>query len=151
MLERSQHFILLNGSYPFIFVVPPPEMTITTGQEVKMFNLIDFGEKINIGERKVDKISFKTFIPSLKSKFYSLLNPLTPMAAIIMLKKWETEKAVLTFLVPELLITYKCSITNLDFSIEDKVNDLYVKLSLSEKREQNIITDSVSGLINRVG
>jgi|GEM_PF-7117615 len=150
-MKRTQHFILLNKNTPFIFVVPPKQMTITSGQEVKTVDLIDFGEKVNIGKRKADRISFSTFFPNIKSQFYSILNPLTPMAAVLQLKKWKEEEAVLTFLVPELLLSYKCSITNLGFSIEDKVNDLNIKISLAEKRQQNQITDRISGLLNRVG
>lgn len=149
-MKIAQHFILLNGNTPFVFVVPPKQMSITTGQEVKRFNLIDFGEKINIGERKADTITFTTFFPNIKSQFYSVLNPLTPITAVLQLKKWQNEKTILTFLVPELLISYKCSISNLDYSIEDKVNDLNIKITLVEQRQQNVITDKISGLLNRV-
>ena len=151
MIKRSQHFMLLNKNTPFIFVVPPKQLGITSGQEVKTFNLIDFGEKVNIGKRKVDRIAFSTFFPNVKSQFFSALNPLPPMAAVLQLKKWKEDEDILTFLVPELLIAYKCSITNLDYSIEDKVNDLNVRIQLTEMRQQNTITDRVSGLLNRVG
>lgn len=149
-MKIAHHFILLNGNTPFIFVVPPKKLDITSGQEVKSFNLIDFGEKINIGKRKSDKISFATFFPNIKSIFYSALNPLTPMAAGLQLKKWKEDETILTFLVPELLIYYKCSITNLKLSVEDKMGDVYINLDLVEKRQQNTITDKVSGLLNRV-
>ena len=143
--------MLLNKNTPFIFVVPPKKLDIISGQEVRTFNLIDFGEKVNMGKRKADKISFSTFFPNIKSQFFSALNPLPPMAAVLQLKKWKEDEDILTFLVPELLIAYKCSITNITYSIEDKINDLHIKIDLTEIRQQNTITDRVSGLLNRVG
>lgn len=144
------NFILINKLYPFVFPVPPKVLKIQTAQTTVNVDLIDFGEKVNIGERQCDRISFETFLPHTSSQFFQTINPLAPLAGVTMLKNWASDKAALTFLVPEMLITYKCSITNLDYSLNDKTGDIYISLQLVERRQQNKVTDNVTGLFSRL-
>ncbi len=143
-------YILANGLVPFIFVVPPLDLTITTSQKIEKIDIISFGEKIKLGEKNVDIISFSTFLPSIKSPFYSLKNPLIPISAIELLKKWKTEKRTLNFIIPEYLIFYKCKITKIEYPIKERTGDIDISISLSEdrllKKEPNLLT----GLIERI-
>ena len=86
------NFILLEGKKPFVFVIPPLDLEITTEQNTVSVNIIDFGEKVNFGERRADRISFSTFFPSITSHFFSLKNPLPPTAAVELLKKWKKSR-----------------------------------------------------------
>lgn len=142
-------FILINKMLPFVFVVPPMNLRIQTSQSNKTVDIIDFGELAVIGNEKVAKISFSTFIPHLKSPFYSLKNPLIPSAAIELLKKWKKDKAELTFMVPEFLITYKCQIEICDINISERTGDIEVSLTLVQKRQQDRVTDNITGLFKR--
>lgn len=143
------NFILLNGKIPFVFVIPPLDLEITTEQNTVSVNIIDFGEKVNFGERRADRISFSTFLPSITSRFFSLKNPLPPTAAIELLKKWKKEKKDLTFIVPELVITYKCKIERLQYSVVERTGDINISISLIEIRDQGKITDNITGLFKR--
>lgn len=71
-------FILSKGLTPFIFVVPPLDLRIQLGQTTKLIDIIDFGEITIMGNEKIAKISFSTFLPNINSPFYSLKNPLLP-------------------------------------------------------------------------
>lgn len=143
------NFILLEGKNPFVFVVPPLDLEIATEQNTISVNIIDFGEKVNFGERRADRISFSTFLPSITSHFFSLKNPLPPTAAIELLKKWKKEKKDLTFIVPELVITYKCKIERLQYSVVERTGDINISISLVEIRDQGKITDNITGLYKR--
>ncbi|WP_339010501.1 peptidoglycan-binding protein [Fusobacterium varium] len=143
------NFILLNGKIPFVFVIPPLDLEITTEQNTVSVNIIDFGEKVNFGERRADRISFSTFLPSITSHFFSLKNPLPPTAAVELLKKWKKEKKDLTFIVPELVITYKCKIERLQYSVIERTGDINISISLVEIRDQGKITDNITGLYKR--
>lgn len=142
-------FILINGLVPFVFVVPPKSLKIQTAQNNKLIDIIDFGELSVIGNEKVAKISFSTFIPNIKSPFYDLKNPLIPSAAVELLKKWKKDKSELTFMVPELIITYKCKIEILDINVNERTGDIEVSLTLVEQRQQDKVTDNITGLFKR--
>lgn len=142
-------FILANGMTPFIFVVPPQSLKIQTGQINKTVDIIDFGEVSVIGNEKVSRINFTTFIPNIKSPFYSLKNPLSPSVAVKLLKTWKKNKSELTFIVPEFLITYKCKIELLDININERTGDIDVSLTLIEQRQNDRITDNITGLFKR--
>lgn len=142
-------FILINKMIPFVFVVPPENLKIQSGQSNKLIDIIDFGEISVIGNEKISRINFSTFIPNLKSPFYNLKNPLIPSAAIEFLKKWKRDKAELTFTVPEFLIYYKCKIELLDVNINERTGDIHVSLTLIEQRQQNRVTDNITGLFKR--
>lgn len=143
------NFILINKMIPFVFVVPPQTLKIQSGQSNKFVDIIDFGEISVIGNEKISRINFSTFIPNLKSPFYNLKNPLLPSAAVELLKKWKKDKAELTFTVPEFLIYYKCKIELLDININERTGDIHISLTLVEQRQQNRVTDNITGLFKR--
>lgn len=143
------NFILINKMIPFVFVVPPQSLKIQSGQSNKFVDIIDFGEISVIGNEKISRINFSTFIPNLKSPFYDLKNPLLPSAAVELLKKWKKDKAELTFTIPEFLMYYKCKIELLDININERTGDIHVSLTLIEQRQQNRVTDNITGLFKR--
>lgn len=142
-------FILLNKKTPFIFVVPPNSLKIQSLQSDKFVDIIDFGEINVMGKEKINRINFSTFFPNIQSPFYSLKNPLLPTAGVALLQKWRKDRSNLTFMVPELLITYKCQIEGIDTVVEERTGDISIALTLVEKRQQDKITDSVLGLFKR--
>ena len=143
-------YILANGMKPFIFVVPPLDLEVTTSQKTEKVDIISFGEKIKTGERNSETISFSTFLPNVKSPFYSLTNPLLPMLAVELLKKWKNQKKVLTFIVPEYLISIKCKIINLNYSIRERTGDIDINITLTEDRTQSKEPNLLTGLFERL-
>lgn len=143
-------YILANGMKPFIFVVPPLDLEVITSQKTEKIDIISFGEKIKTGERNSETISFSTFLPNVKSPFYSLTNPLLPMLAVELLKKWKDQKKVLTFIVPEYLISIKCKIINLNYSIRERTGDIDINITLTEDRTQSKEPNLLTGLFERL-
>ena len=143
-------YILANGMKPFIFVVPPLDLEVITSQKTEKIDIISFGEKIKTGERNSEIISFSTFLPNVKSPFYSLTNPLLPMLAVELLKKWKNQKKVLTFIVPEYLISIKCKIINLNYSIRERTGDIDINITLTEDRTQSKEPNLLTGLFERL-
>lgn len=143
-------YILANGMKPFIFVVPPLDLEVTTSQKTEKIDIISFGEKIKTGERNSETISFSTFLPNVKSPFYSLTNPLLPMLAVELLKKWKNQKKILTFIVPEYLISIKCKIINLNYSIRERTGDIDINITLTEDRTQSKEPNLLTGLFERL-
>ena len=142
-------FILTKGMTPFVFVVPPLNLNITCNQITNSINIIDFGEKVNFGSKIADRITFDTFLPALTSNFFNFKNPLSPSAALEVLKNWKNKKSDLTFIIPEYQIFYKCKIEKIQFAISERTGDIDINISLIETRQQDRITDSITGLFKR--
>lgn len=144
-------FILIkeNSYIPFFFVVPPMDLRIESEQDVQIFKIIDLGEKTLIGNRKVEKISFSTFFPNIKSPFYSFLNPFLPNYCMETLKKFKEDKEKLTLIIPEFNIFFKCYIQTLNFSITERTGDIDVEITLVEIKKNKTLIDAARGLLER--
>ena len=134
---------------PFIFVIPPMDFKVETAQTIETINIIDLGEKSLIGNRKVDKISFSTFLPGLKSNFFSILNPMPPFAAVNTIKNSKDNKEKMTLIVPNYNIFFKCYIENFTYSIEERTGDVDISLNLIEIEKNKTLIDEVVGLYKR--
>ena len=66
--------MLLYDTDPFIFVIPPSDFKVTSSQNSEVVKILDVGEVALIGERNIKKVSFSTFLPAKKSKFFNCFN-----------------------------------------------------------------------------
>ena len=144
-------FILVKDSTntPFFFVVPPLDLRIESEQDLQIIRIIDLGEKTLIGNRKVEKISFSTFFPSMKSPFFSYILSTTPSNCMETLKKLKNDKEKLTLIIPEFNIFFKCYIQTLYFSVTERTGDIDVEISLVEIEKNKTLTDVARGLLER--
>lgn len=143
-------FMLLYDTDPFIFTIPPLDFKVTTGQNSEVVKILDVGEVALIGERNIKKVSFSTFLPAKKSKFYNMLfNRHSPMAGIKKLEKYKDNKEVLTLIVPNYSIYFKCHIEQLEYEIKERTGDVDVSISLIEVRKQTRLIDDVNELYER--
>lgn len=144
-------FILVKDSTntPFFFVVPPLDLRIESEQDLQIIRIIDLGEKTLIGNRKVEKISFSTFFPSMKSPFFSYILSTTPSNCMETLKKLKNDKEKLTLIIPEFNIFFKCYIQTLYFSVTERTGDIDVEITLVEIEKNKTLTDVARGLLER--
>ena len=143
-------FMLLYDTDPFIFTIPPLDFKVITGQNSEVVKILDVGEVALIGERNIKKVSFSTFLPAKKSKFYNMLfNRHSPMAGIKKLEKYKDNKEVLTLIVPNYSIYFKCYIEQLEYEIKERTGDVDVSISLIEVRKQTRLIDDVNELYER--
>ena len=144
-------FILVKDSTntPFFFVVPPLDLKIESGQDVQIFKIIDLGEKTLIGNRKVEKISFSTFFPAMKSPFFNFVLSTTPTNCMETLKKLKNDKEKLTLIIPEFNIFFKCYIQTLYFSVTERTGDIDIEITLFEIEKNKTLTDVARGLLER--
>jgi len=142
--------MLLYDTDPFIFVIPPSDFKVTSSQNSEVVKILDVGEVALIGERNIKKISFSTFLPAKKSKFFnSLLNPDSPMDCIKNLDKYKDNKEVLTLIVPKYSIYFKCYIEQLEYEIKERTGDVDISIDLIEARKQTRLIDDVNELYER--
>ena len=144
-------FILVKDSTntPFFFVVPPLDLRIESEQDLQIIRVIDLGEKTLIGNRKVEKISFSTFFPSMKSPFFSYILSTTPSNCMETLKKLKNDKEKLTLIIPEFNIFFKCYIQTLYFAVTERTGDIDVEITLVEIEKNKTLTDVARGLLER--
>ena len=144
-------FILLKNSTstPFFFVVPPLDLKIESEQDTQIFKIIDIGEKTLIGNRKDEKISFSTFLPSMESPFFDFVLSTAPTNSMETLKKLKNDKEKLTLIIPEFNIFFKCYIQTLYFSVTERTGDIDVEITLVEIKKNKTLSDVARGLLQR--
>ena len=141
-----QTFILVKDSTntPFFFVIPPLDLRIESEQDLQVIRIIDLGEKTLI-----EKISFSTFFPSMKSPFFSYILSTTPSNCMETLKKLKNDKEKLTLIIPEFNIFFKCYIQTLYFAVTERTGDIDVEITLVEIEKNKTLTDVARGLLER--
>ncbi|WP_270749665.1 peptidoglycan-binding protein [Fusobacterium hominis] len=142
-------FILLNPKtfVPFIFVVPPLDLEISTEQQIKSVNLIQFGEYIKAGERNCKSISFSSFFPGVNSVFYKPFeNPMIPLLCVQTLELWKNKKDELTLVIPEFAISEPVFIERFTHTYDERTGDINFSINLREKRYKGKIIQGI-GLI----
>lgn len=145
-------FTLLNGRVPFVFVIPPVDLTWESSQAHKPINIIDVGEVVRNGLPNATRISFSGFFPSIKSHFYDpMLNPLPALPCVEYLKYEMAKNTVFKFLVPEWGTYLSCKIESFTESYTDHTGDIYYSITLVEEKSQvSTIVKAVSGLLGRI-
>lgn len=142
--------MLLYDTKPFIFTIPPLDFKITSSQNSEVVKILDVGEVALVGERNIKKVSFSTFLPAKKSKFFNLfLNPQSPMGGIKKLEKYKDDKEILTLIVPNYSIYFKCYIEQLDYEIKERTGDVDISINLIEARKQTRLIDDANELYER--
>ena len=142
--------MLLYNTDPFIFTIPPLDFKITSSQNSEVVKILDVGEVALVGERNIKKVSFSTFLPAKKSKFYNMLfNPHSPMGSIKKLEKYKDDKEVLTLIIPNYSIYFKCYIEQLDYEIKERTGDVDISINLIEARKQTRLIDDANELYER--
>lgn len=143
-------FTLINKSVPFIFVIPPSDLSWDHRQSMEGIDIIDFGEKIFSGKKKATRVNFSGFFPGLNSNFFSTLNPLPPLACIELLKSWKDNEDILKFLIPEWGQHLKCRIESIREHRRDHTGDIYYEISLIEEFTHQNLIDVATGLYRRL-
>jgi hypothetical protein len=143
-------YILADRMKPFVFVIPPLDLEVKTSQKTERINIISYGEKNKTGKKNVESITFSSFFPNLDSNFYSLVNPLTPILAVETLVNWKDTEKVLTFMIPEFLISKKVQITEFTYSIRERTGDIDFSITLTEYRSQGRQSNLLTGLLERL-
>ena len=137
---------------PFVFVIPPTDLSFSYFQNHKSIEIIKLGEVLRNGERKAIRVSFSSFFPSINSYHYKpLLNPLGAKPSSDWLIHAMNTNKKLKLVIPEYLEFLRCKIESFEIRYQDHTGDIYYSISLIEDREADKITtiDLVTGLLKR--
>lgn len=144
---------LINSTnIPFVFVIPPVDLTFSQAQNHKPIEIVDLGEVLRNGQRQAIRVSFSGFLPSVNSYFYSpSLNPLGAKPSSDWLRHCMQTNEKLKIIIPEYLEFLKCKIESLETRYQDHTDDIYYNITLVEDREADKSTtvDLITGLIKR--
>ena len=132
---------------PLVFPVPPLGTTIDYVQNTKSLNILGWGEVVYSGEKKLQRLNFSSFFPSLDSPFYNVFkNPSDPTINLLLLNSWKDSGETLTFVVPESATLMYCIITSITEEERDFTNDRYFSISLVEVRPVRTFSSKITGL-----
>lgn len=141
--------LLING-IPFVFVIPPTDLSISAPQNIASYSILGKGEVKGKGVPNCRRVSWSGFFPNANSNLYSMLNPMTPLACKEALLFAKDNDVKCTLIVPEWGEFLKVKIESLDFGYSDHTGDIDYRISLVEDREgfSNLV-DMVTGLFTR--
>ena len=71
------------------------------------------------------------------------------MGGIKKLEKYKDDKEVLTLIVPNYSIYFKCYIEQLEYEIKERTGDVDISINLIEARKQTRLIDDVNELYER--
>lgn len=146
-------FTLINKktSIPFVFVIPPVDLTISARQKGEIVDVIDLGTVFKDGNREYLRISFSGFFPRINSHFYNLMNPLPPSTCAEYLRTSMTNNDVFRFLVPQFLTFVNVKIETFETFNSDHTGDLDYRITLVEDRTNELANvDILTGLFRRL-
>lgn len=146
------HINLVNGLFPFIFVIPPTDIKFSQTQNHKPVEIIDLGEVLRDGIRQSIRVSWSGFFPAINSHFYTpLLNPLGAKPSADYLRDCMQKNVKFKLIIPEYLEYLNCKIESFEVEYRDHTGDAYYNISLVEDRQgMSITVDLVTGLRSRL-
>ncbi len=143
---------LINNFVPFVFVIPPVDLSFSQAQNHKPIEIIDLGEILRDGQRQSIRVSWTGFLPSIKSNFYKpVLNPLGAKPSVDYLRNALQANTKFKLVIPEYLEYLKCKIERFETYYNDHTGDAYYSISLVEDRVgESTTVDVITGLLERI-
>lgn len=137
--------------------VTPWKYNVTTDQNNKTFDILDFGETLIFGNAKIKKIKFGCFFPDLNHEYSFVVGDTKePAECVDLITKWKEGKTPVRLIITESPVNIMVAIDAFDFNEKDGTRDIYYKLELSEYRQINIPpsnftrqSDQLTGLKDR--
>lgn len=130
--------IMQVGEEKFTFPVTPWKYSVTTEQNNKIVDVLDFGEALLFANTKLKKMKLSCFFPATFHEYRFVVGDIKePAECIDILTKWKDGKTPVRIIVTESPINLMVAINNFDFKEKDGSRDIYFSLDLVEYRDLN--------------
>lgn len=140
-----------------ILPVTPWKYSVTTTQNNKIVDILDFGEALIFGTAALKHLKLSCFLPATYHQYpFVVGDNREPAECIDLLTKWKEGKTPVRVIITDSPINLQIAIMKLNFNEKDGTRDIYYNLELSEYRDLNIppsnyqkTIDSLTGLKSR--
>lgn len=142
----------------FVLPVTPWKYSVQLEQNNKTVDILDYGEMLTFGHRKLHRLKFSCFFPATKHKYPYVLSDYSPRECIEILNKFKMDMAPVHVILTDSPINQYFAINEIRFSEKDGSGDINYEIDLVEYRDFNIPesnytkkVNSLTGLKDRAG
>ena len=118
--------------------VTPEKYQITTSQQNKTYDLLDFGEALVFGNAKLQRLKFSGFFPALYHQYPFVVGMRkSPQACVNQIMKWKESKKPVRVLITDSPVNHMMAIMEFNYEERDGTRDIYYKLNFTEYKDLN--------------
>lgn len=153
----KRQVIMSSENDKFTFPVTPSKFEISTTQNNKTVDIIDFGEAMLFGNPGLIRLKFSSFFPRLLHDYpFVVGDKKEAVECVDLMIKWKEAKKPVRLIITDSPINHMFAIKDFDYDERDGSRDIYFSLSLIEYKDLNTPpannekqTDETTGLKER--
>lgn len=139
--EYRKVIIQGEGTQQLTLPVTPWKYQITTSQNNKIIDILDFGEALLFGNAKLKRLKFSCFFPNQDRHQYHKYvvgDALSPKACIDQIIKWKEAKKPVRVIITDSPVNLMMGIMEFNYSERDGTRDIWYDISSTEYKELNM-------------
>ena len=156
-IREKRKFILKQGAETFTLPVTPWKYSVQSGQLNKTYDILDAGEALVFGNRKLYKLKFDCFFPALYHGYPFIVGDrVEPSACVERIIKFKETKEPVRVIITDSPVNLMMAIQSFDIKERDGSRDIDYSISMTEFRELNVapannprVIDKATGLRGR--
>lgn len=118
--------------------VTPSKYSVTTSQNNKTVDILEFGEAQLFGNPQLTRLSFETFFPATKHEYpFVVGDSIEPTEAVEKIKKWKESKKPVRVIITDSPFNMMMAIKSFNWKEQDGSRDIYYSLSFIEWKDLN--------------
>lgn len=137
--RTNKRFVILKcQDETLVLPVTPSRYQITTAQQNKTYDILDFGEALIFGNAKLKRLKFSGFFPQLYHGYPFIVGDRkNPQVCVEQIIKWKESKQPVRVIITDSPVNLMMAIMNFDYEEKDGSRDIYYKLSFTEFKDLN--------------
>ena len=138
-VREFRQVILSSGEDKFTLPVTPSKYSVTTSQNNKVVDILDFGEHLIFGNEKLMKLKVSCFFPAQKHAYpFVVGDKKEPAECVELMNNWRTAKTPVRIIITDSPVNLIMSIDTFVYKEKDGTRDVYFDLNLTEYRDFNV-------------
>ena len=134
----KRQVIISQGGEKFTFPVTPSKFEISTSQNNKTVDILDFGEAMLFGNSSLIRLKFSSFFPKLLHKYPFVVGDKKEAdECVALMIKWKESKKPVRLIITDSPVNHMFGIKDFDYDERDGSRDIYFTLSLVEYKDLN--------------
>lgn len=135
----GRRLVILKSQGEFLpLPVTPEKYQITTVQQNKTYDILDFGEALVFGNAKLKRLKFGSFFPALHHRYPFISGAaISPQTCVEKIIKWKEAKQPVRVLITDSPVNHMMAIMDFNYEERDGTRDIYYKLSFVEYKDLN--------------
>ena len=120
--------------------VTPWKYSVTTSQNNKIVDILDYGEALLFGNTKLKKLKFSCFFPNQErheGHKFLVGDSYSPTECIEQIIKWKEAKKPVRVIITDSPVNYMFGIADFSYREKDNTRDIWYEISFEEYRELN--------------